>query len=152
MAQSTTEQLLAELKIIHRTVLDKKSGLMDQLQNIHERVLEKMKKKPIPIVQPCKEGRVVDPYQQIRIVKTADISISPTEYSYQYMLHTCDNNGNTEHKMLFKSNIDNLDKDGANDTAYVSYEQQSGTDEVILVADAQLESMIKHFKNSLPSK
>ena len=152
MAQSTTEQLLAELKIIHRTVLDKKSGLMDQLQNIHERVLEKMKKKPIPIVQPCKEGREVDSERNIRIVKTADISISPTEYSYQYMLHTCDNNGNTEHKMLFKSNIDNLDKDGANDTAYVSYEQQSGTDEVILVADAQLESMIKHFKNSLPSK
>jgi hypothetical protein len=102
--------------------------------------------------KPCKEGRVVDPDKQIRIVKTADISISPTEYSYQYMLHTCDNNGNTEHKMLFKSNIDNLDKDGANDTAYVSYEQQSGTDEVILVADTQLESMIKHFKNSLPPK
>ena len=149
MEQSTTEQLLAELKIIHIKVLDKKSGLMDQVQNIHERVLEKMKKKPIPIVQPCKEGRVVDPDQQIRIVKTADISISPTEYSYQYMLHTCDNNGNTEHKMLFKSNIDNLDKDGPNDTAYVSYEQQSGTDEVILVADAELKSMIDHFKNSL---
>ena len=152
MAQSTTEQLLAQLEIIHKKVLDKKSGLMDQLKNIHERVLEKMKKKPIPIVQPCKEGRVVDNEKQIRIVKTADISISPTEYSYQYMLHTCDNNGNTEHKMLFKSNIDNLDKDGANDTAYVSYEQQSGTDEVILVADAQLKSMIDHFKTRLPSK
>jgi hypothetical protein len=95
----------------------------------------------------CKEGRVVDHANQIRIVKTADISIPPTEYSYQYMLHTCDNNGNIEHKMLFKSKTDNLDKDGANDNAY---EQQSGTDEVILVADAELKSMIDHFKTSLP--
>jgi len=100
--------------------------------------------------KPCKEGRVVGSEKNIRIVKTADISISPTEYSYQYMLHTCDNNGNTEHKMLFKSNIDNLDKDGDNGNANVSYEQQSGTDEVILVADAELKSMIDHFKTSLP--
>jgi hypothetical protein len=102
--------------------------------------------------KPCKEGRLVDHANQIRIVKTADISIPPTEYSYQYMLHTCDNNGNIEHKMLFKSKTDNLDKDGANDNANESYKQPSGTDEGIPVADAQLKSMIDHFTNSLPSK
>lgn len=123
---------------------------INTLADVHNFVLNK--KISSIATNACKEGRVVGSEKNIRIVKTADISISPTEYSYQYMLHTCDNNGNTEHKMLFKSNIDNLDKDGANDTAYVSYEQQSGTDEVILVANAQLESMINYFKNSLLSK
>lgn len=131
---------------VHQFVLNKKSSSIATNATNADNGVRTVDEKP------RKEGRVVGSEKNIRIVKTADISISPTEYSYQYMLHTCDNNGNTEHKMLFKSNIDNLDKDGANDTAYVSYEQQSGTDEVILVADAQLKSMIKHFETSLPTK
>jgi hypothetical protein len=121
---------------------------INTLADVHKFVLNK--KSSSIATNACKEGREVDSKNNIRIVKTADISISPTEYSYQYMLHTCDNNGNTEHKMLFKSKTDNLDKDGANDNANESYKQQSGTDEVIPVADAQLESMIKHFETSLP--